>query len=202
MTARAKQRTAVRPQTAVSADNLRRRLPRPPQPRYSRSPPGFGGTRSAIANPRACARRNAAAASWSRHDPSVICISTRRSHTSTSRTPATCSPPQLTGLSPDVLRMVGGDEITDDAILGCRVPERARPVLRALSTCYGPVLGQPRAAAGPALPSPRSPPSPARRGRGRCSRRHRRGPGGHPEAAKLRGRDLLLSEDRAYGFPG
>ncbi len=51
----------------------------------------------------------------------------------------------LTGLPPDLLHIIGGDQITDDAILGCRIPERARPILRALNPRHpGSVLGSPR----------------------------------------------------------
>ncbi|MGO9750990.1 MAG: hypothetical protein ACLP8S_14895 [Solirubrobacteraceae bacterium] len=51
----------------------------------------------------------------------------------------------LTGFPPDLLHIIGGDQIIDDAIIGCRVPERARPILRALIPRYsGPVLGPPR----------------------------------------------------------
>lgn len=46
----------------------------------------------------------------------------------------------LTGLRPDLLQLIGGDQVTDDSIIGCRVPERARPLLRALSRFSGPVL--------------------------------------------------------------
>jgi hypothetical protein len=37
-----------------------------------------------------------------------------------------------TGLPDEMLALIGGDQITDDAILGCPVPEPARPILRAI----------------------------------------------------------------------
>lgn len=49
----------------------------------------------------------------------------------------------ITGLPDDMLSLVGGDQITDDAILGCPVPEQASPVLRALEDKLEPVLGVP-----------------------------------------------------------
>jgi hypothetical protein len=37
-----------------------------------------------------------------------------------------------TGLPDAMLALIGGDQITDDAILGYQVPEPARPILRAI----------------------------------------------------------------------
>ena len=51
---------------------------------------------------------------------------------------------QLTSLPPDLLDLIGGDQITDDAILGLPVPEPARPVLRALKRAGSRVLEPPR----------------------------------------------------------
>jgi len=49
----------------------------------------------------------------------------------------------ITGLSDDMLLLVGGDQITDDAILQCAVPDRARPILRALDDGYDGILDVP-----------------------------------------------------------
>jgi hypothetical protein len=48
---------------------------------------------------------------------------------------------QLTGLADDLLGLVAGDQIGDDRILNCRVPDAALPVLRALDRGFGPALG-------------------------------------------------------------
>jgi hypothetical protein len=53
----------------------------------------------------------------------------------------------ITGLPPVLLDVIAGDQIADDAILGCRVPDRARAVLRALETDHEAVLDGPRGAA-------------------------------------------------------
>jgi hypothetical protein len=50
---------------------------------------------------------------------------------------------QLTGLPGDMLALIGGDQVSDEAILGCSVPEQARPILRALDDRYEHVLGVP-----------------------------------------------------------
>jgi hypothetical protein len=42
-----------------------------------------------------------------------------------------------------MLELIAGDQITDEAILGCPVPERARPILRALDDHHVPVLRRP-----------------------------------------------------------
>ena len=47
---------------------------------------------------------------------------------------------QLTGLAEDLLGLVTGDQIGDDQILNCRVPEAALPILRALDRGFGQVL--------------------------------------------------------------
>lgn len=49
----------------------------------------------------------------------------------------------ITGLSDEMLRLVGGDQITDEAILGCPVPNAARAILRALDDEREPVLAVP-----------------------------------------------------------
>jgi len=49
----------------------------------------------------------------------------------------------ITGLSDDMLLLIGGDQITDDAILQCAVPDRARPILRALDDGYDGILDVP-----------------------------------------------------------
>lgn len=60
----------------------------------------------------------------------------------------------LTGLPDEQLALIGRDQITDDAILGCSVPEAARPILRAIEERHEhepvleipwPVPGEPRA---------------------------------------------------------
>jgi hypothetical protein len=50
---------------------------------------------------------------------------------------------QFTGLPPDLLALVGGDQMTENSILGRRVPDRARPILRALSPGTYPGLSPP-----------------------------------------------------------
>jgi hypothetical protein len=49
----------------------------------------------------------------------------------------------ITGFSDDMLLLIGGDQITDDAILECAVPDRARPILRALDDYCDPILDVP-----------------------------------------------------------
>jgi hypothetical protein len=49
----------------------------------------------------------------------------------------------VTGLSDELLALIGGDQVTDDAILGCAVPEAARPILRAVNDGREPVLQVP-----------------------------------------------------------
>jgi hypothetical protein len=46
----------------------------------------------------------------------------------------------ITSLPDDLLGLIGGDQITDDAILGCPVPEPARAILRAIDDRHEPVL--------------------------------------------------------------
>jgi hypothetical protein len=56
-----------------------------------------------------------------------------RIHAYTDPARAGCELARLTtGLPDEMLALVGGDQITDDAILGCPVPEPARPILRAI----------------------------------------------------------------------
>jgi hypothetical protein len=50
----------------------------------------------------------------------------------------------LTGLPDELLALIGRDQITDDAILGCTVPDAARPILRAIEDWHEPVLEIPR----------------------------------------------------------
>jgi len=50
---------------------------------------------------------------------------------------------QLTGLPPDLLQLVGGDQITYDSLLDLPVPSSSRPVLRALSSANRAVLEPP-----------------------------------------------------------
>ena len=54
-----------------------------------------------------------------------------------------------TDLVDEMLELIAGDQITDDAILGCPVPERARAILRALDHHHEPVLRRP---GGPVVP--------------------------------------------------
>jgi hypothetical protein len=49
----------------------------------------------------------------------------------------------VTGLPAELLQLIGGDQISNDAILGCPVPQRARAVLRALEDRHEPVLEPP-----------------------------------------------------------
>lgn len=46
----------------------------------------------------------------------------------------------LTRLPDELLALIGYDQITDDAILGCPVPDAARPILRAIEDRHEPVL--------------------------------------------------------------
>ena len=55
----------------------------------------------------------------------------------------------VTGLSDDLVELIGGDQIGDDHILGTQVPAPARPVLRALGRDYDPVLTPPRSSTRP-----------------------------------------------------
>jgi len=47
---------------------------------------------------------------------------------------------QLTGLTEDLLGLVAGDQIGDDQILNCRVPDEALPILCALDRGFGPAF--------------------------------------------------------------
>jgi hypothetical protein len=49
---------------------------------------------------------------------------------------------QLTGLADDRLGLVAGDQIGEDQILNCRVPDAARPILRALDRGFGAVFAE------------------------------------------------------------
>jgi len=49
----------------------------------------------------------------------------------------------VSGLADEMLDPIAGDQITEDAILGCPVPERARPILRALDDHHEPILRRP-----------------------------------------------------------
>ena len=49
----------------------------------------------------------------------------------------------MTGLVDEMLELIAGDQISDEAILGCLVPEGARPILRALDDHHEPVLRRP-----------------------------------------------------------
>ncbi len=51
---------------------------------------------------------------------------------------------RVTGLADDLVELIGGDQISNDHILGTPVPALARPVLRALRPCYDPILIPPR----------------------------------------------------------
>lgn len=46
----------------------------------------------------------------------------------------------ITGLPDELLALIGRDQITDDAILGCPVPDTAQPILRAIEERHEPVL--------------------------------------------------------------
>ena len=70
----------------------------------------------------------------------------------------------FTGLTPDLLALIGGDQITENSILGCRVPDRARPILRALSPGTSPGSA-PRQVPGRSRPKPRTRQVPFLRGR-------------------------------------
>jgi hypothetical protein len=50
---------------------------------------------------------------------------------------------KLTGLPDALLGLILGDQVTDTSIIGCAVPDRARPVLRILYTGNFPVLRKP-----------------------------------------------------------
>lgn len=50
---------------------------------------------------------------------------------------------KMTGLPDALLGLILGDQVTDTSIIGCAVPERARPVLRILYTGNSPVLRKP-----------------------------------------------------------
>jgi hypothetical protein len=49
----------------------------------------------------------------------------------------------ITGLPDELLALIGHDQITADAILGCLVPQAARPILRAIEERHEPVLDIP-----------------------------------------------------------
>lgn len=57
----------------------------------------------------------------------------------------------ITGLPPALVDLIAGDQITDDAILGCPVPDRSQAVLRALDTHHEAALQGP---AGPTYDPP------------------------------------------------
>ncbi len=46
----------------------------------------------------------------------------------------------ITGLPDELLALIGRDQISDDAILGCPVPQAARPILRAIEERHEPIL--------------------------------------------------------------
>ena len=50
---------------------------------------------------------------------------------------------RITGLPDGLVALIGGDQITDTAILGCLVPEPVRPILRAVDDRCEPVLQVP-----------------------------------------------------------
>jgi hypothetical protein len=54
---------------------------------------------------------------------------------------------RITGLRDGLVALIGGDQITDSAILGCIVPEPVRPILRAVDDRSEPVLQVPDMAA-------------------------------------------------------
>jgi hypothetical protein len=54
---------------------------------------------------------------------------------------------RITGLPDGLVALIGGDQITDSAILGCPVPEPVRPILRAVDDRSEPVLQVPDMAA-------------------------------------------------------
>jgi hypothetical protein len=58
---------------------------------------------------------------------------------------------RITGLPDGLVALVGGDQITDSAILGCTVPEPVRPILRAVDDRSVPVLQVPEAAPEPII---------------------------------------------------
>jgi hypothetical protein len=49
----------------------------------------------------------------------------------------------ITGLPDELLALIGYDQITDHSILGCLVPQAARPILRAIEESHEPVLDIP-----------------------------------------------------------
>jgi hypothetical protein len=59
---------------------------------------------------------------------------------------------QVTGLPPQFLRLIGGDQITPSSLLGLPVPARAQPMLRALSPYSTPALEPPPGSARPQTP--------------------------------------------------
>lgn len=61
----------------------------------------------------------------------------------------------VTGLPAELLGLIGGDQISEKAILGCPVPERARAVLRALGDRHEPVLAPPAGAVAEPPPATR-----------------------------------------------
>jgi hypothetical protein len=61
----------------------------------------------------------------------------------------------ITGLPAALVDLIAGDQITDDAILGCAVPDRAQAVLRALDTHHEAALQGP---AGPTYQPPSAKP--------------------------------------------
>jgi hypothetical protein len=61
---------------------------------------------------------------------------------------------RITGLPDGLVALIGGDQITDSAILGCTVPEPVRPILHAVDDRSEPVLQVPDIAApGPIIDS-------------------------------------------------
>lgn len=58
----------------------------------------------------------------------------------------------LTGLQPELLKLVGGDQLTDRSILGHKVPASTSPVLRAITKATGPIF--PRATPSRAVTPP------------------------------------------------
>lgn len=52
----------------------------------------------------------------------------------------------LTGLEPELLDLVGGDQLTEAGVLGDEIPESTRPAARTLGQPHGPVLRRPRPA--------------------------------------------------------
>ncbi len=52
----------------------------------------------------------------------------------------------LTGLEPELLDLVGGDQLTETGVLGIEIPASTRPAARALGHSCGPVLRRPQPA--------------------------------------------------------